>query len=255
MLVHSSQNRLEGEDDEVRQCGNLRRKCCPHMQENNKFSINEKEHKVCFGGTCKSSNVIYGVRCKKRNLWYIGETSMKLHERLNQHRYWTNKLRSGGSIDKTNDTGLAEHFALKDHDFNNDLEMHLLERGKWKTPMERKAKESFYICRHSTQEPQGMNKNAGFLADLYEKVNGRIGSLATPKIQQNRKIELAVKSGTGGGVLERLSSLQGSLGAPTSNKSRLKWLCWPQKWAKWAKTATMFSIFLAKLIKVSSWFF
>ena len=174
MLVHSSQNRLEREDDEVRQCGNLRCKCCPHMQENNKFSINEKEHKVCFGGTCKSSNVIYGVRCKKCNLWYIGETSMKLHERLNQHRYSTNKLRSGGSIDRTNDTGLAEHFASEDHDFSKDLEMHLLERGKWKTPMERKAKESFYICRHSTMEPKGMNKNAGFLGDLYEKVNGKI---------------------------------------------------------------------------------
>ena len=38
MLVHSSQNRLEREDDEVRQCGNLWCKCCPHMQENNKFN-------------------------------------------------------------------------------------------------------------------------------------------------------------------------------------------------------------------------
>ena len=99
---------------------------------------------------------------------------MKLHERLNQHRYSTNKLRCGGSIDKTNDTGLAEHFALEDHNFDNDLELYILEKGKWKTPVERKAKESFYICRHSTMEPKGMNKNAGFLGDLYEKVSGKI---------------------------------------------------------------------------------
>ncbi len=32
------------------------------------------------------------------------------------------------------------------------------------------SKESYYICRHSTQEPDGMNKNAGFLGDLYQKV-------------------------------------------------------------------------------------
>ena len=99
---------------------------------------------------------------------------MRLHERLNQHRYSTGKLKRGGVLDKSNDTGLAEHFAQDDHDFENDLELFIMEKGGWKTSMERKAKESFYICRHSTQEPQGMNKNPGFLGDLYEKVNGKI---------------------------------------------------------------------------------
>ena len=99
---------------------------------------------------------------------------MKLHERLNQHRYSTGKLKRGDTIDNSNDTGFAEHFAKDDHNFDQDVELYIMERGRWKTAMERKAKESFYICRHSSYEPQGMNKNAGFLADLYEKVNGRI---------------------------------------------------------------------------------
>ena len=99
---------------------------------------------------------------------------MKLHERLNQHRYSTNKLKSGGSLDKTNDTGLAEHFASDDHSFEEHLELHIMERGTWKTPMERKLKEGFYICKYSTHEPHGMNKSAGSFGDLYEKVSGKI---------------------------------------------------------------------------------
>ena len=99
---------------------------------------------------------------------------MRLHERLNQHRYSVNKLKRGGSLDKSNDTGLAEHFAKEDHDFDTDAKLHILENGKWKISSDRKAKESFYICRYSTREPQGLNKYAGFLGDLYEKVNGKI---------------------------------------------------------------------------------
>ena len=174
MLVHTSQNKVEREENEVKKCKSLRCKCCPHLQEKNSFEINGKGHELRHGGTCKSTNLIYGVRCSKCNLWYFGETSMKLHERLNQHRYSTNKLKRGGSLDKTNDTGLAEHFAQEDHNFDNDLELYMIEKGKWRTPMERKSRESFYICRHSTQEPEGMNKHAGFLGDLYEKVHGKI---------------------------------------------------------------------------------
>ena len=174
LLVRSSPSKGEREEQEVAKCKATRCKCCSHLQEMSKFSIKDKEHNVRFGGTCKSTNLIYGGRCSKCDQWYVGETSMKLHERLNQHRYSTAKVKRGGLLDKSNDTGLAEHFAQDDHNFDEDLELYIFEKGKWKTPMERKLKESYYICRHSTQEPDGMNKNAGLLGDLYEKVNGKI---------------------------------------------------------------------------------
>ena len=174
ILVRTRTNEMDREPDEVKRCGSGRCKCCPHLQETKKFSIKGREHEVRCGGSCKSTNIIYGVKCARCEQWYVGETCMKLHERLNQHRYSTNKLKRGGSLDKSNDTGLAEHFAQEDHDFEADLELYILEKGRWKTPSDRKAKESFYICRHSTQEPQGLNKYAGFLGDLYEKINGRI---------------------------------------------------------------------------------
>ncbi len=43
-----------------------------------------------------------------------------------------------------------------------------------KTPMEQTLKESFYICRYSAQELDGMNKHAGFLRDLYKRWKSQI---------------------------------------------------------------------------------
>ena len=173
-LVRTKSEGAETELDEIKRCKSGRCKCCAHLQETKNFSIGGKIHEVRYGGTCKATNLIYGVKCTKCEQWYVGETSMRLHERLNQHRYSVNKLRRGGTLDKSNDTGLAEHFAKEDHEFDTDAELYILEKGKWKNSSDRKAKESFYICRYSTQEPQGLNKYAGFLGDLYEKVNGKI---------------------------------------------------------------------------------
>ena len=81
------------------------------LVEEKSVMINGKNHVTQNGGTCKSSNLIYGVNCKKCDSWYVGETGMRLHERLNQHRHSIGKFRRGESVDKSNDTGLSEHFA------------------------------------------------------------------------------------------------------------------------------------------------
>ena len=173
MLVHSG-SRQEEELQKISKCKNARCKYCEHLVEEKQFSINGRMHELHSGGSCKSSNVVYGVKCKLCGIWYIGETSMKLHERINQHRYSTNKLRKGGTLDKTHDTGLADHFADKNHVFDRDVELFILESGKWQSTGARQEKESYYICRYGTLEPDGMNKKAGFMNDLYEKVNGKI---------------------------------------------------------------------------------
>ena len=77
-------------------------------------------------------------------------------------------------MDKTNDTGLAEHFAEGGHIFDDDAELFILENGCWETTYERQAKESYYICRYSTLEPDGLNKKPGFMGDLYEKAKGKV---------------------------------------------------------------------------------
>ena len=99
---------------------------------------------------------------------------MRLHERMNQHRYSIGRFRRGENIDKSNDTGLSEHFGSGDHDFDKDAQLHILEDGNWKSVEERQCKESFFICKYSTLEPSGLNKKRGSFGDLYDKVHGRI---------------------------------------------------------------------------------
>ena len=89
MLVHSGSQK-EDCTQTVSKCGNIRCKCCSHLEEKIDFNINGKQHELRGGGSCKTSNLIYGVRCKLCGLWYVGESGMKLHERLNQHCYSTN---------------------------------------------------------------------------------------------------------------------------------------------------------------------
>jgi len=63
-----------------------------------------------------------------------------------------------------NDTGAAEHFVKDGHNFDQDVEVFLLESGDWKSATERKQKESFYICKYQTLEP------AGLLGSFYKNI-------------------------------------------------------------------------------------
>ena len=106
-------------------------KCCKHLSEKgnlNTVKINDKDHISRNGGNCKTTNAIYGMRCKECNQWYIGETGMRLHDRLSGHRASIKRLEKGESLNtQLNDTGLAEHFLVDGHNFERDAELHLLE--------------------------------------------------------------------------------------------------------------------------------
>ena len=96
---------------------------------------------------------------------------MKLRNRLNGHRASVVRLQEGKTLNSQfNDTGAAEHFAGEDHVFERDLEVTILESGQWKTAMERKRRESYYICKYATSEPAGLNKASGNLGYFYGKI-------------------------------------------------------------------------------------
>ena len=101
----------------------------------------------------------------------MGESSLRLRGRLNGHRAATVRLREGKILNsQMNDTGAAEHFAKDGHDFDRDLEMYLLESGSWKSAVERRKRESYYICKFSTLEPDGLNKAAGIMGQFYGNI-------------------------------------------------------------------------------------
>ena len=145
--------------------------CCHHLQETNKFKINDKTHNTEQGGTCGSENVIYAMECTKCSLWYVGETGDSLRGRLNGHRCVTKKISNGGSVDEiSNDCGAPLHFGQKDHDLKRDMKLYILEQGKCGSTSERRLKESYYIAKYKTLSPNGMNNYAGSLADFYNNV-------------------------------------------------------------------------------------
>ena len=155
----------------VKCCSDKRCKCCNHLQEKKEFEINGKNHCVRNGGSCNTENIIYGLRCKLCNKWYVGESSLQLRGRLNGHRAATVRLKEGKLLNsQMNDTGAAEHFVEEGHDFDRDLELYMLESGCWKSAAERKKRESYYICKFSTLEPAGLNKTAGIMGQFYGSI-------------------------------------------------------------------------------------
>ena len=123
------------------------------------------------GGSCDKENVIYVLRCKLCNKWYVGESSLQLRSRLNGQRAATVRLKEGKLLNtQMNDTGAAEHFVKEDHNFERDLEVFVLESGKWRSAVERKKRESYYICKFSTLEPLGLNKTAGMMGQFYGSI-------------------------------------------------------------------------------------
>ena len=98
----------------------------------------------------------------------MGESSLQLRGRLNGHRAATVRLKDGKLLNsQLNDTGAAEHFTEEGHNFDRDLELYLLESGRWKSAVERRKRESYYICKYSTLEPAGLNKTAGIMGQFY----------------------------------------------------------------------------------------
>ena len=65
-------------------CGASRCKTCPILRVTDEFSSHTtgQSFKVKFHASCKSSNVVYLITCRRCGLQYVGETSQLLHTRI-----------------------------------------------------------------------------------------------------------------------------------------------------------------------------
>ena len=77
-------------------CGSIRCKTCKHMSQGSTFmsNVTRKSYSVVSHScsmNCATENVIYLISCKKCGIQYIGETSQKLRNKMNNHR---NRLRN-----------------------------------------------------------------------------------------------------------------------------------------------------------------
>ena len=108
-------------------CGNC--KTCPLI--NQEQSITNFHTNITIpaisGGNCRTRGLVYAVRCKKHNLIYIGHTGDPLKDRISKHKYDIHK--------RPDNNELATHFH-KNHNFNKDLDVMILQSGI-NTPQER----------------------------------------------------------------------------------------------------------------------
>lgn len=123
-------------------CGKEGCKNCQYMKPTDEFEDHSGEkHKVQHPITCKTSNLVYLIQCKKCNKKYVGESGNPLHIAMNDHR--SKKTRP-----------VAAHFCQDDHSME-DLEVIGIETGFEDTEA-RQAKKSEWISTLETIE-HGLN--------------------------------------------------------------------------------------------------
>ena len=151
-----------------KKCGDPRCRCCHLLSEERNLKINGKPFTPVDCGSCRSSNLIYSIKCKKCNLHYIGETAQALSLRISGHRTAINRTKNGAKLDDdSNDNGTAYHFGDGTHNFEEDAEVTILEAGDWRSSFERKSKEDYFILKFDTLQPGGINVKKGIFSTTF----------------------------------------------------------------------------------------
>jgi hypothetical protein len=70
--------------------------------------------------------------------------------------------------DESNDNGTAYHFGGEEHNFERDAEVAILEVGTWRTALEHKNKEDYYILKFDTLQPSGINVKKGIFSSSFK---------------------------------------------------------------------------------------
>ena len=85
-------------------------KTCPILESSNEFSslTTGQLFKLKTRASCKSSNVIYLITCRKCGLQYVGEMGQPLHLRVNGHRFDITHRR-------TDESPVSNHFNSRLH--------------------------------------------------------------------------------------------------------------------------------------------
>ena len=120
------------------------------LRATNEFSSHRtgKSYKVKFHASCKSSNIIYLITCRRCGLQYVGETSQPLHARINGHR-------SDIVHRRTDVFPVAEHFNSGAHSVL-DMTVMVIELSTSHDPCLRKVKEGRWIRTLETLLTSGM---------------------------------------------------------------------------------------------------
>ena len=146
-----------------------------------RFGIPLKEFTTCL--TCHSKNVIYLITCKKCEVQYVGLTTQKIKDRINQH---INHI-------KKNDlsTFLVTHFNNSDHDIS-DVKVTIIDyiTDDKDSTHELSNLENYWIRTLNTMYPFGLNDNIKGIGNISRSDISSFNSTNTPyfSISQQRKV-------------------------------------------------------------------
>ena len=92
----------------MKKCSKVFCQTCPYVVPSNsvKCSLTNQEVLINSSVTCKTSNVIYCITCKKCSQKYVGETSKELGQRFAQHPGYVNTYQ-GKIVEKVFDKSKA----------------------------------------------------------------------------------------------------------------------------------------------------
>ena len=114
--------------------------------------------KINFAASCKSSNIIYQITCRRCGQQYVGETGQPLHRRINGCCF---NITHG----KTEESPVAEHFNGEGHTLA-DMTVVAINKIYSHDPCLHKIWESRWIGTLGTSYPLGMNLRVDFLWNL-----------------------------------------------------------------------------------------
>jgi hypothetical protein len=115
-------------------CTKFRCKYCPYLDTSGQTicSLTKEIFETKYNVNCQSSNLIYGIICKKCGQHYVGQTKRKLAERLYEHlRNIKQALEvrdnPDSKIKKQDLHTVGVHFAQEDHNGLQDLKILVLD--------------------------------------------------------------------------------------------------------------------------------
>ena len=129
---------------------------CPKLNKEGRItcSASGRSYVSRYNVTCKSSNLVYGLTCKRCGIQYVGQTKNRLMDRFQGHFYNIGHNRPMSEI--------GRHFNTNGHKGLDDVEIHILDfihahpEGK-KSKHLRDLIEYNWIQRLHTNAPTGLN--------------------------------------------------------------------------------------------------
>jgi hypothetical protein len=100
-------------------CNTRNCRYCPNLDKSGIItsSVTKKQYRAMKNVSCRSSNLIYCVTCKRCDKQYVGQTYLRLKSRFVHHYY---------SVDKADSTKpVGKHFSQMDHRGTDDMRLRI----------------------------------------------------------------------------------------------------------------------------------